>query len=216
MAKLSEILKERGYVYQFSAEKLPEITDGAKRTVYLGIDPSADSLQVGQLQAFLILRRFLEDGHKVILVIGGGTGMIGDPGGRSTERNLLDAETVRKNGEKIAAQAKTLFAGADFLLVDNADWLSRLGMIEFLREVGKHFTVNAMLQREFIKERIKDPEQGISYTEFSYALLQAYDFLHLYQEYKCDVQVRGSDQWGNIVSGGAFISRKTSEQGDAL
>ena len=212
MAKLSEILKERGYVYQFSAEKLPEITDGAKRTVYLGIDPSADSLQVGQLQAFLILRRFLEDGHKVILVIGGGTGMIGDPGGRSTERNLLDAETVRKNGEKIAAQAKTLFAGADFLLVDNADWLSRLGMIEFLREVGKHFTVNAMLQREFIKERIKDPEQGISYTEFSYALLQAYDFLHLYQEYKCDVQVGGSDQWGNIVSGVDFIRRKTGEQ----
>src|SRR3989338_4080899 len=108
MAKLSEILKERGYVYQFSAEKLLEITDGTKRTVYLGIDPFADSLQVGQLQAFLILRRFLEDGHKVILVIGGGTGMIGDPGGRSTERNLLDEETVRANGEKIASQAKTL------------------------------------------------------------------------------------------------------------
>src|SRR3989344_478481 len=211
MAKLSEILKERGYVYQFSAEKLPEITDGAKRTVYLGIDPSADSLQVGQLQAFLILRRFLEDGHKVILVIGGGTGMIGDPGGRSTERNLLDAETVRKNGEKIAAQAKTLFAGADFLLVDNADWLSRLGMIEFLREVGKHFTVNAMLQREFIKERVKDPEQGISYTEFSYALLQAYDYIHLHEKNGCDVQVGGSDQWGNIVSGVDFIRRKTGE-----
>lgn len=209
--KLSQILKERGYVYQFSSQKLEEITDGPKRTVYLGIDPSADSLQVGQLQAFLILRRFLEDGHKVVLLIGGGTGMIGDPGGRSTERNLLDAETVRANGEKIAAQVKTLFGGADFTLVDNADWLEKLGMIEFLRDVGKHFTVNAMLQRDFIKDRVKDPEKGISYTEFSYALLQAYDFLHLHESQGCDVQVGGSDQWGNIVSGVDFIRRKTGD-----
>ena len=201
-------------MYQFSSDKLQEITDppaGGKRTVYLGIDPSADSLQVGQLQAFLVLRRFLEDGHKVILVIGGGTGMIGDPGGRSTERNLLDAETVRANGEAIAAQATNLFAGADFTLVNNAEWLERLGAIEFLRDVGKHFTVNAMLQRDFIKERIKNPDEGISYTEFSYALLQAYDYLHLHEKYACDVQVGGSDQWGNIVSGVDFIRRKTGE-----
>ena len=211
MVTLSTILKERGYVYQFSAEKLAEITDGQKRAVYLGIDPSADSLQVGQLQAFLILRHFLEDGHKIILVIGGGTGMIGDPGGKSAERNLLDAEIVRANGEKIAAQAKTLFGGADFMLVNNAEWLEKLNMIEFLRDVGKHFTVNALIQRDFIKDRIKDPEKGISYTEFSYALLQAYDFLHLHEEYKCDVQVGGSDQWGNIVSGVDFIRRKTGD-----
>src|SRR3990167_10255724 len=113
MAKLSEILKERGYVYQHSSEKLGEITDGAKRTLYLGVDPSADSLQVGQLQAFLILRRFLEDGHKVILVIGGGTGMIGDPGGKNAERVLLDAETVAKNAEKISEQVKRLFGSTD-------------------------------------------------------------------------------------------------------
>ena len=191
------------------AEKLEEITDGPRRTLYLGLDPSADSLQVGQLMSFLVLRRFLEDGHKVILVVGGGTGMIGDPGGKTAERVLLDAETVARNAEAIATQASTLFAGADFTLLNNADWLSQLNMIEFLREVGKHFTVNVLLQRDFIKDRVKDPEHGISYTEFSYALLQAYDYLHLHREYGCDLQIGGSDQWGNIVSGVDFIRRKT-------
>ncbi|MBI2613124.1 tyrosine--tRNA ligase [Candidatus Kaiserbacteria bacterium] len=211
MAKLSAVLKERGYVYQLSSEKLEEITDGAKRTLYLGIDPSADSLQVGQLQGFLILRRFLEDGHRLILLIGGGTGMIGDPGGKSAERVLLDAETVKKNAENITEQVKRLFASEDFTLVDNAEWLGQLQMIEFLRDVGKHFTINALLQRDFIKDRVKDPEKGISYTEFSYALLQAYDYLHLHEEYDCDLQVGGSDQWGNIVSGVDFIRRKTGD-----
>lgn len=216
MSKLSEILQERGYVGQFSSEKLEEITDGAKRTLYLGIDPSADSLQVGQLQAFLVLRRFLEDGHKVILLIGGGTGMIGDPGGKNAERPLLDAETVRVNGKAIAAQAKALFGSGDFTLVDNADWLSNLNLIEFLREVGKHFSINSMIQREFIKERLKNVDEGISYTEFSYALLQAYDFFHLHNEYKADVQMGGSDQWGNILSGVDFIRRKTGDTVYAL
>ena len=221
-AKLSETLKERGYVYQHSSEKLGEITDGAKRTLYLGIDPSADSLQVGQLHAFLILRRFLEDGHKVILVIGGGTGMIGDPGGKSAERVLLDAETVGKNAEAITAQVKRLLGstdpnrreasnGAGFTLVNNADWLSKLTLVEFLRDVGKHFSVNTMLQREMVRERLKNEEQGISYTEFSYMLLQAYDYLHLHQIYACDLQVGGSDQWGNIISGVDFIRRKTGD-----
>jgi tyrosyl-tRNA synthetase len=211
MVNLSETLRERGYVYQFSSDKLEEITDGPKRTLYLGIDPSADSLQVGQLQAFLILRRFLEDGHKVILLIGGGTGMIGDPGGKSAERVLLDAETVTRNAEKIEAQVKQLFGSADFTMVDNAKWLSKLNLIEFLRDVGKHFSVNALLQRDFVKDRVKNPEQGISYTEFSYALLQAYDFFHLHKKFKCDLQVGGSDQWGNIVSGVDYIRRTTND-----
>jgi tyrosyl-tRNA synthetase len=216
MAKLSETLKERGYVQQFSSKRLAEITDGPKRTIYLGIDPSANSLQVGQLQAFIILRHFLEDGHKVILLIGGGTGMIGDPGGKNVERPLLPPETVRANGETIAAQANNLFGlpgqgGADFTLLNNADWLESLELIEFLRDVGKHFTVNTMLQRDFIKDRIKKPDEGISYTEFSYALLQAYDYLHLHEQYGCDLQVGGSDQWGNIVSGVDFIRRKTGD-----
>ncbi|KKW07678.1 MAG: Tyrosine-tRNA ligase [Candidatus Kaiserbacteria bacterium GW2011_GWC2_49_12] len=211
MSKLSETLKKRGYVQQFSSKKLEEITDGKKRTLYLGIDPSADSLQVGQLQAFLILRRFLEDGHKVILLVGGGTGLIGDPGGKSVERPLLESETVSANAEKIAEQARRLFSGADFTLLNNTEWLEKLNIIEFLRDTGKHFTVNMMLQRDFIKDRIKNPEEGISYTEFSYALLQAYDYFHLHQEYGCDVQVGGSDQWGNIVSGVDFIRRKTGD-----
>ncbi len=211
MANLSEILKERGYINQHSSKTVEEITDGEKRTLYLGIDPSADSLQVGQLMSFLFLRRFLEDGHKMILVIGGGTGMIGDPGGKSVERPLLNAETVTSNAEKIAEQAKRLFGSADFTLVNNADWLTDLKMIEFLRDVGKHFTVNSMLSKDFVKDRIKNEEEGISYTEFSYALLQSYDFLHLHQEFGCDLQVGGSDQWGNIVSGVDFIRRKTGD-----
>src|SRR3989344_3242680 len=211
MAKLSEILEERGYVYQHSSEKLGEITDGAKRTLYLGIDPSADSLQVGQLQGFLVLRRFLEDGHKVILVVGGGTGMIGDPGGKSAERVLLGAGTVKKNAEAITEQVKRLFGSTDFTLLDNAEWLGKLQLLEFLRDVGKHFSVNTMIQREMVRERLKNEEQGISYTEFSYMLLQAYDYLYLHQNHACDLQVGGSDQWGNIVSGVDFIRRKTGD-----
>lgn len=209
MSKLSKVLRERGYVYQHSSEGLEEVTDAKKRTLYLGIDPSADSLHVGQLQAFLVLRRFLEAGHKVILLIGGGTGMIGDPGGRSTERNLLDQETVERNAAAISAQAKRLFGGAGFTLVNNADWLNELKLIPFLRDVGKHFSVNAMMQRDSVRERLENLEQGISYTEFSYMLLQAYDFAQLSDAYGCDVQVGGSDQWGNIVSGVDYIRRST-------
>ncbi|MDP3646153.1 MAG: tyrosine--tRNA ligase [bacterium] len=213
---LSDILKERGYVNQHSSKTVEEITDGPKRTLYLGIDPSADSLQVGQLLGFLVVRRFLEDGHKVILVIGGSTGMIGDPGGKNAERPLLDAETVKQNAEKIAEQAKRLLGSADFTLVNNADWLGELKMIEYLRDVGKHFPINAMLQRDFVKDRIKNADEGISYTEFSYALLQSYDYLHLHKEYGCDLQIGGSDQWGNIVSGVDFIRRKTGDTVYAL
>ena len=123
----------------------------------------------------------------------------------------MESETVSANAEKIAEQARRLFSGADFTLLNNTEWLEKLNIIEFLRDTGKHFTVNMMLQRDFIKDRIKNPEEGISYTEFSYALSQAYDYFHLHQEYGCDVQVGGSDQWGNIVSGVDFIRRKTGD-----
>jgi len=212
LMKLSEVLRERGYAHQFSSETLEGITDGAKRTVYLGIDPSADSLHVGNLQAMLVLRRFLEDGHKVILLIGGGTGMIGDPSGKSEERNLLDDETIEMNAKAIEVQAKKLFAGLDFKMVNNAKWLRSLNLIEFLRDIGKHFSVSAMLQRDSVRERLGKNDAGISYTEFSYMLLQAYDFLHLNQEYGCDVQIGASDQWGNIVSGVDLIRRKTGKE----
>ncbi len=210
MGKLSEILRERGYVYQQSSETLEEITDGQKRTVYLGIDPSADSLHIGNLVGLLVLRRFLEDGHKVILLTGGATGMIGDPGGKSEERNLLDEETIKNNTAAVAAQIRKVFGSSDFIEENNANWLSKLNLIEFLREVGKHFTVNAMIKKDTVKNRL-DTEAPISFTEFSYSLLQGFDYLHLNQEYGCDVQVGGSDQWSNILAGVEYIRRKSEK-----
>ena len=207
MARLSEVLRERGYVYQHSSETLEEITDREKRTVYLGIDPSADSLHAGNLVGLLVLRRFLEDGHKVILLTGGGTGMIGDPGGKSEERNLLDEDTVQRNAKAVAVQIRKVFGGGDFIEENNAKWLSRLNLLEFLRDVGKHFTVNAMIKKDIVRDRLEQ-ESPISFTEFSYALLQGYDFLHLNEEYSCDVQVGGSDQWSNILAGVEFIRKR--------
>jgi len=207
MAKLSEILRERGYAYQTSSETLEEITDGPKRTVYLGIDPSADSLHVGNLVGLLVLRRFLEDGHKVILLTGGGTGMIGDPGGKSEERNLLDEETVAQNSKAVAAQIKKVFGSDDVIEENNARWLSKLNLLEFLRDVGKYFSINSMIKKDIVRDRL-DAESSISFTEFSYSLLQGYDYLQLNTEYDCDVQVGGSDQWSNILAGVEFIRRK--------
>jgi len=207
MAKLSELLKERGYVYQTSSETLEEITDGPKRTVYLGIDPSADSLHAGNLMGLLVLRRFLEDGHKIIILTGGGTGMIGDPGGKSEERNLLDEETVARNSQAVAAQIRKVFGSGDFIEENNAKWLSSIKLLDFLRDVGKHFTVNTMIKKDIVSERLKK-ESPISYTEFSYSLLQGYDYLHLNDTYGCDVQVGGSDQWSNILAGVDFVRRK--------
>lgn len=210
MAKLSDIMKERGYVYQHSSEKLAEITDGEKRVVYLGVDPTADSMHVGHFAGMLVLRRFLEDGHKVILLTGGGTGMIGDPGGKSEERNLLDAETLARNAEKVSKQMRKVFGTNDFIEENNLKWLGELKLLDFLREVGKHFTVNAMIKKDIVAERLKK-ESPLSFTEFSYALLQGYDFLYLNEKYGCDVQVGGSDQWSNILTGVEFIRKKTGK-----
>jgi tyrosyl-tRNA synthetase len=208
--KLSELLTERGYVYQQSGASLEEITDGPKRTLYLGVDPTADSMHVGHLMGFLVLRRFLEGGHKIIILTGGGTGMIGDPGGKSEERNLLDEATIAHNAQAVAAQIRKVFGSSDFIEENNAKWLTKLNLIEFLRDIGKHFTVNSMIKKDTVKTRL-DAESPLSFTEFSYSLLQGYDFLHLHQEYGCDVQVGGSDQWTNILSGAEFIRRKTGD-----
>lgn len=207
-SKLSDVLRERGYVYQHTAP-VEEIVDGAKRTLYLGIDPTADSMHVGHLQAMLVLRRFLEHGHKVILLLGGGTGMIGDPSGKSEERTLLTEDVLRHNAEGVRMQAKQLFSSGQFRMMNNLDWLGKLRVIDFLRDIGKHFSVNAMMQRDSVKDRLESREQGISYTEFSYMLLQSYDFLHLHAEEGCDLQIGASDQWGNMVSGVDLIRRKT-------
>lgn len=215
-AKLSEILRERGYVYQHSTETLEEVVDGKKRTLYLGVDPTADSMHAGQLMGMLVLRRFVDDGHTLIIIVGGGTGMVGDPGGKSAERNLLSDETVDKNAAALRKQFNQLLGGVDFEMVNNADWLRSIGMMEFLRDVGKHFTVNEMVKRDSVRPRLETPDQSISYTEFSYMLLQAYDFLELHKRYGCDLQVGGSDQWGNIVSGVELIRKTTGDQALAL
>lgn len=213
--KLSEVLKERGYVYQYTGD-LQEITDGQKRTLYLGIDPTADSMHVGHLQAMIVLRRFLENGHKVIVLLGGGTGMIGDPSGKSEERTLLDEKTLAQNAAGLKRQAEMLFRSDDFRILNNLDWLGKLKVIDFLRDIGKHFSVNAMMARDSVKDRLENREQGISYTEFSYMLLQSYDFLHLFEHEACDLQVGASDQWGNMVSGTDLIRRKTGKSAYAF
>ena len=216
MTKLSETLRERGYVYQHSSETLEEITDGVKRTLYLGVDPTADSMHVGQLQGILVLRRFLEDGHKLVILVGGGTGMIGDPGGKSAERNLQSDEVVDKNTEALRAQFKQLLGDVDFTMVNNAEWLRELNLIDFLRDIGKHFTVNEMIKKDTVRPRLETPDTSISFTEFSYSLLQAYDYLHLHETSDVDLQVGGSDQWGNILPGVDLIRRKKQEQVYAL
>ena len=177
MAKLSEVLRERGYVYQHSSETLEEITDSEKRILYLGVDPTADSMHVGQLQGILVLRRFIEDGHRLIILVGGGTGMVGDPGGKSEERNLLSDEVIDSNAKALRKQILSTLRRLDFEMVNNAQWLRSANLMEFLRDIGKHFTVNEMIKRDSIRPRLETPEASISFTEFSYMLLQAYDYL---------------------------------------
>jgi len=214
--KLSEILRERGYVYQHTGEKLEEVVDKDPRTFYWGVDPSADSMHIGHLMGVVVLRRFVEAGHKLIVLVGGGTGMIGDPSGKSVERTFLSDDLVARNAEALRKQFKKLLGGVDFEMVNNAEWLHKLNLMEFLRDIGKHFTVNEMIKRDNIRPRLEDPDASISYTEFTYSLLQAYDFLHLHDKKKCDLQVGASDQWGNIVSGVDLIRRKTGKVAHAF
>jgi tyrosyl-tRNA synthetase len=171
--------------------------------VYYGCDPSADSLQVGNLIGLLVLRRFADAGHQAIALAGGATGMIGDPGGRSKERNLLDAETLARNTKRIADQLERI---SRVPLVNNLGWTGSLTLLDFLRDVGKHASVNQMIARESVKARLES-EQGISFTEFSYQLLQANDYLHLCRNHGVEIQIGGSDQWGNLLAGVDLIRR---------
>ena len=177
-------------------------------TLYHGMDPSADSLHTGNLIGLVMLRRFQQAGHHPIALAGGATGMVGDPGGRSDERNLLDEDTLRHNVASIKAQiARVLGPEGEWTLVDNYDWTRDVPLLAFLRDIGKHVTVNQMLARESVKARIES-EHGISYTEFSYMLLQAYDYWWLHVQQGCELQIGGSDQWGNILSGVDLIRRR--------
>jgi tyrosyl-tRNA synthetase len=211
-------LQFRGLVQQMSDARLATILDREPQTAYAGFDPSADSLHVGHLLGIFNLRRLQEAGHRPIVLAGGGTGMIGDPSGKSEERQLLGAETLAANLAGIRGQLGRLLdftptAGASqAVLVDNADWLGSLGLLEFLRDIGKHFGVGQMIAKETVRTRLDTPEQGMSFTEFSYMLLQAYDFLRLFDTYGCRLQLGGSDQWGNITMGIELIRRLRSAE----
>ena len=208
---VADELRWRGLGHQVTDDGLWARMAAEPFTLYHGMDATADSLHVGSLLGVLVLRRLQGFGHAPLVLLGGGTSMIGDPGGRRTERPLLSREQIEANAAGIRRQLESLLdfgAGAgSATLIDNAEWLSPLRVIDFLRDVGKHFTVNVMLAKEAVRVRLEDHDQGISYTEFSYMLLQAYDFLHLFDTAGCRLQVGGSDQWGNITAGIDLIRR---------
>ena len=202
-------LEWRGLVYA-ATEGVRDVLAREKITGYIGFDPTAPSLHVGSLLQMIALAHLQRHGHGPIALVGGGTGLIGDPSGKTAERQLLTAAQVDANVEGIRGQLARFLdfetTASPAQLVNNADWLTRMSAIDFMRDVGKHFTVNAMLAKESVKRRIES-EEGITYTEFSYSLLQAYDFLELYDRYRCTLQLGGSDQWGNITAGMDLIRR---------
>jgi tyrosyl-tRNA synthetase len=204
--KFSEELTWRGFVNQTTFKDL-SVLDTGKFTFYWGVDPSADSMQVGNLAAAMMVRHFMQAGHKAVLLVGGATGMIGDPDGKDEERELKSLEQIAKNKAAIAAQYKQVFAGMDFEIVDNYDWFKPIGYLNFLRDIGKHFSMTQLLQRDFIQSRIGKGGRGISYAEFSYSLIQGYDFLHLFRKKGVTLQVCGADQWGNSLSGVELIRK---------
>jgi tyrosyl-tRNA synthetase len=211
-------LRWRGLLHQTTGnEELTQHLATPGRTGYCGFDPTADSLHIGNFIAIKLLMHFQRAGHRPIVLMGGATGLIGDPSGKDSERLLQTAERVHEN---IAGQRKVFERFLDFgtgkggaTLVNNADWWNGLGFIQVLREIGKHFSVNAMIQRDTVRTRLEGREQGISYTEFSYVLLQAYDFLHLHRTLGCTLQIAGADQYGNIVSGIDLIRRQAQGEG---
>ena len=188
---------------------------------YVGIDPTADSLHIGHLVSVMMLKHFQLCGHKPIALLGGATGMIGDPSGKSQERNLLNAETLRKNQEGIKKQLTKFLNFEDevpnaAMLVNNYDWMCNYSFLDFIRDIGKHLTVNYMMAKDSVKKRLSGEGEGMSFTEFTYQLVQGYDFLFLYQTYGCKLQMGGSDQWGNITTGTELIRRKAGGEAFAL
>lgn len=192
------------------------------QSAYVGIDPTADSLHIGHLVGVMMLRHFQLAGHKPYALIGGATGMIGDPSGKSAERNLLDEKTLRHNQEALKEQLSRFldFSGDEenaAVLVNNYDWMKNFSFLEFIRDVGKHITVNYMMSKDSVKKRLSaESKEGMSFTEFTYQLVQGYDFLHLYKEHNCSLQMGGSDQWGNITTGTELIRRIAGGKGYAL
>ena len=216
MRDLLSELKWRGVIYDLT-EGAEDFLKEERSPVYAGFDPTGPSLHVGHLLPIITLIRFARHGFRPIFVIGGGTGLIGDPSGKEKERPLLPEEEIERNVESIKGQIERIVSGKleDYIVVNNAEWLKPLGFIEFLRDVGKHFTVNYMLQKESVRNRL-GREGGISFTEFTYMLLQAYDFLQLYDRYGCRVQIGGSDQWGNITAGIELIRKVRGDRAYGL
>lgn len=208
---LSEELTWRGFVNQTTFKDSTAL-DGGPITFYWGVDPSADSMHIGQLAMSMMIRHFIDHGHKAVLLVGGATGLIGDPDGKAEERDLKPVEEVEGNKAAIAAQYRALFAGKDFGIVDNYDWFKNMGYLQFLRDIGKHVPMRQMLAREFVQTRLGEDGAGISYAEFSYSLIQGYDFLHLFREMGVTLQVCGSDQWGNSIAGVELIRRITGQE----
>ncbi len=209
MTSVYQTLQERGFVAQVSDEALPGLLAKDQVTVYAGFDPTADSLHLGHLVPIMALAHFQQAGHRALLVVGGATGMVGDPSGRSDERNLLTADQVAHNVECVRRQMGRFldFGGPNpATILNNNDWIGRMSFTDWLREVGKYFTLGYMLAKESVKGRLES-EKGISYTEFSYMTMQAYDFLHLFTDCGCTLQVGGTDQWGNITAGIDLIRR---------
>lgn len=217
MSDIFADLAWRGLINQTTDDQhLPEWLKTGSRTLYVGFDPTADSLHVGSLLPLMTLRRFQRAGHRPIALVGGATGMIGDPSGKSEERNLLSTEALRANVAGIETQMRSLLdfecGEGSARLVNNFDWMREFSYLDFLRDVGKNFPVNVMMTKDSVKSRLERTDSGLSYTEFSYMLLQAYDFVHLNERYNCELQVGGSDQWGNITAGIDLARRMRSTQ----
>jgi tyrosyl-tRNA synthetase len=208
---LSEELTWRGFVNQTTYKDNTEL-DKQPITFYWGVDPSASSMTIGNLAAAMMVRHFIEHGHKAILLVGGATGMIGDPDGKAQERELISPKELEANKKGIEAQYKQVFGGQDFKLVDNYDWFKDIGYLQFLRDVGKHVPMRQMLGRDFVQTRLSEDGAGISYAEFSYVLIQGYDFVHLNKEHGVTLQVCGSDQWGNSIAGVDLIRRLNGKE----
>jgi len=221
MKKFVEELKWRGMIHD-SMPGVEEHLDEQMRCAYVGIDPTADSLHIGHLVSVMMLKHFQNNGHKPIALVGGATGMIGDPSGKSQERNLLDEKALRHNQEAIKSQLSQFldFSTSEAnsaVLVNNYDWMKTFSFLNFIRDVGKHITVNYMMSKDSVKKRIGgESNEGMSFTEFSYQLVQGYDFLHLYNELNCTIQMGGSDQWGNITTGTELVRRVQSGKAFAI
>jgi tyrosyl-tRNA synthetase len=186
------------------------------RTVYVGFDPTADSLHLGNLIPVMALAHAYRHGHRPLVLVGGGTGLIGDPSGKTSERTLLTKEKAESNAAQIRTQLSRFFDLPESDMLNNADWLLRLNLLDFLRDIGKHFSVNEMIKRDSVRTRLEERDYGISYTEFSYMLMQAYDFLYLFQHHGCTIQMGGSDQWGNILSGKELIRRISGGRAEGI